>query len=425
MAKEGRLWPRLLALAALCLLAYAPALSLPLFEDDYPLLSFSWQYGPPAALGALWHTVYGVRATSIWLIWLLWHAFQLTPAAYHAASLALHIVNVWLVYALARAWTPMRPAAFWAAAFFAVAEGHQEAVIWFAANSELLMFMFGTAALLCWIRGRSLFALPLFALALISKESAVVLVALFELTDRPAPWKDRLLRLSSYALLAALLAAMVFAGRDGNFRFSDGSFSLDAPFWLTWPRNFARVLWPWGWLAAAAIFASGQLREFRRAAGLALAWIGISLLPYSFLTYSAQIPSRQTYLASAGLAFLVGLSLAGLLAGGARGTLGSRRLAAAAMALILAANVGYLWTKKRAQFIARAAPTDELIHFARENSGPIWVQCFPRNNLIASEAVRVGAGRDPSILVWNAADARRRDATAVFCYQEAKAPGRR
>ena len=39
---------------------------------------------------------------------------------------------------------------------------------------------------------------------------------------------------------------------------------------------------------------------------VALVWMGLALVPYSFLTYSTQIPSRQTYLASAGLALLAG-----------------------------------------------------------------------------------------------------------------------
>ena len=37
----------------------------------------------------------------------------------------------------------MKPAAFWAAAFFAVHEGHQEAIVWYSAISELLVFFFG------------------------------------------------------------------------------------------------------------------------------------------------------------------------------------------------------------------------------------------------------------------------------------------
>ena len=136
--------------------------------------------------------------------------------------------------------------------------------------------------------------------------------------------------------------------------------------------------------------------------------MGIALVPYSFLTYSTQIPSRQVYLASAGLAMLVGLALA---------PYQGRRVAAALLALMLVHNTAYLWTKKRAQFEQRAAPTDRLIDFARRTPGAIWVQCFPLPPIVATEAVRLAGGRSPASLVWSAAAARQQNA-APFCYSE-------
>src|SRR6185369_11451084 len=141
----------------------------------------------------------------------------------------------------------------------------------------------------------------------------------------------------------------------------------------------------------------------RRGVLLALAWIGIALLPYSFLTYSTQIPSRQVYLASAGLALLVGLAAA---------RLPGRRLAAVAVVVMLAHNIGYLWTKKRRQFEERAAPTAQLIHFAGRTRGRIWVRCFPLPKIVAEEAVRLGAGRTPDSLAWTPTDG-----ASEFCYQ--------
>jgi hypothetical protein len=81
--------------------------------------------------------------------------------------------------------------------------------------------------------------------------------------------------------------------------------------------------------------------------------------------------------------------------------------------------VGILWTKKRSQFLERAAPTEQLIAMARRTAGPIWVRCFPRNGFIAEEAVRLGAGVSPADLVWDEKEALRRRATA-FCYLEGR-----
>jgi hypothetical protein len=77
----------------------------------------------------------------------------------------------------------------------------------------------------------------LFALAMISKESAVILPALFFLAIPPAEWRRAIPRLLPYVILAALAAAAIFAAQSSSFRFSDGSFSLHAPFWITWAEG--------------------------------------------------------------------------------------------------------------------------------------------------------------------------------------------
>jgi hypothetical protein len=414
---------QLLFLAAAALLAYAPSLTIPLIADDYPNLSQSLTYGAPDGVGTLLHDAqFRMRATSYWAMYGLWQLSGLTPAVYHTASLALHIANTWLVFFVAAAWPRMRPAAFWAAAFFAVHEGHQEAVMWFSAINELLMFFFGMASLWCWRRAaddekpawlKELAAAALFALALLSKETAIFLLPLFVLVLEPEEWRRQLPRLAPHAVLVLLGVASIAQSRSNSFRFTDGSFSLHAPFWLTWPHSFARLLWIWGWPAVLVLFVFGDFR-YRRSALAALAWIGIALVPYSFLTYSTQIPSRQVYLASAGLALLVGLALA---------KYQQRRIAGAVFALMLLHNTVYLWSRKRSQFVERAAPTEQLVHFAIQTPGAIWIECFPLPGIVAEEALRLN-GRSPSDLVWSAGAARERKA-AAFCYPEKVAEGLR
>lgn len=412
---------RLLLLAALCLATYAATLNVPLFEDEYPTLSLAQQYGAPGELGALFHNqVYRTRATTYWVMWAVYRQFGLAPWGYRLASLAFHILGTWLLYGLALRWLPMRPAAFWAAMFFAVEEGHQEAVVWFAGFTEPAMLVFGLGALLCWLRaaesarGRLWNAggVVLFALALVSKETAVILLPLFLLAMPRDQWRRALVRLIPYALLGAVVAASILAQHGQSFRFSDGSFSLRAPFWITWPRGMGRLLWIWGWLALAAI-AWARRRELWGAAGLALGWCGIALAPYSFLTYSTQIPSRQTYLASAGLALLFGLAVAYLAAAPKM----NRKVLVAVVLVALVENIGVVWVRKRRQFLDRAAPTQELILAARIYGGPIWVQCFPRNHWIAEAAVYWGARLPPTSLVWSEQEARQHKVKAVFCFQ--------
>jgi hypothetical protein len=85
--------------------------------------------------------------------------------------------------------------------------------------------------------------------------------------------------------------------------------------------------------------------------------------------------------------------------------------------LVFATNMGVLWGKKHSQFVARAAPTDQLLALAKTtNKAPIWVRCFPRARSIAEDALRIMMGTEAPLLVWSAEDAQERHAEAEFCY---------
>lgn len=396
-------------IAAAAILAYLPALRQPFLEDDYPNLALAIHYSEESHWTDLPSAApFRLRATSEFLMAALYLLFDVHAAPFYAAGILLHVLNTWLVFALG-AWRRIGfGVSAWAALFFAVAEGHQEAVMWISAASELLQFLFGAAALAAWIhflqtdRKKWLaLALIAFALALVSKESAPIFLALLIL-----PLIDHLEKaawLLPFAAVAGLAASSVFFTADDSFRLRDGSFSLHAPFWLTLPRSFIAVLWFWG-LCAALALAIWRKREIL---WIGAAWAGLALLPYSFLTYSTRIPSRQTYLASAGIALLTGSALS---------ILGQKRRAILpiVVALILSQNVGYLWTRKRAQYMKRAEPTDRLIALSRSTKGPIYVQCFPRPRIVAEQAVWLVTARPPSDLIWDRRDAAH--AAAVFCY---------
>jgi hypothetical protein len=464
-------------LALLAVVAYLPALTQPLLEDDYPNLATARLLGAPGEWRQLATTVFRLRATSEWLFWALYRAFGLWAPGYYAVSILLHVLNTWLVYALAvsirgtpseavkesncrpkaystgsasaleslwsrrlrlrffgcsrflhsssrsrlglDAFEP-RALAFWAAAFFAIAEGHQEAVMWFSACNELLQFLFGVAAVVAWLRfldgGSKAWcaaSLALFALALISKESAPVFAILFALPMVVPGWRKRAVYLVPLMAMAAASVLVTFLFRDSSFRFQDGSFSLHAPFWRIWPENLARVFWVWGVAGLAAAWAWGWKR-YRAMVLAGLAWAAAALLPYCFLIYSTRIPSRQTYLASAGVALVVA---AGWSAARERSAGHRRALTAVVCALALAHNLGYLWIKKRRQFLDRAQPTEQLIAFARRSGGPIYIACFPRPRLIAEDAVRLAVG-EGEIVIWDEEQARASGVKARFCYRE-------
>jgi hypothetical protein len=401
----------LLVLAALAVLAYAPTLTLPLVSDDYTQIWLGRRYGPAARLGELAHDpLYRSRATSIWVTYWTEKALGVSAPVLNASSLILHIVNTWLVFALG-AWRAVgwRVAAV-AAAFFAVHEGHQEAVMWYAALPELLVFTFVLLALLAWIRwveggarrpGWYAAAVVLFILALASKESAVVLAPLAALVCWTAGWPWRRTAASLWPLAALALGdfALAYSGREHNQHFHDGTFSLAAPVWATLPRSALRLFWIWG-VASLAFLWVWRARLWARLVGIAGAWVAITLLPYSFLTYMPRVPSRHLYLASVGLALVVA---AGFWAAAERW--GRRPWAVVTLAaLIVAHNCAYLWTRKREQYLRRAAPVEALIDFSRKASGRIEVRCFVYGENVARHAIEIGAGKPPWLLVWNPGD---------------------
>ena len=240
----------LAGLAVLAIIAYLPILQFPFISDDYTQIAWSRAWGPPSGWAELWRTPgFRFRFTYVELSWLLDRFFGFIPLPFYVVSLILHVLCTWMVYATGL-WNRIGfSVALPAAVFFAVYEGHQEAVMWLAASMELLLFLFGVSAFLCWIlflqnRRWTWYAASLmcFLLAAMSKESAVVLPALMALAG------FELIPLLPFGLIALAQVALSL-GSAGNGRLQDGSFSLAAPFWITLPNSFVRLLFIWGFVA--------------------------------------------------------------------------------------------------------------------------------------------------------------------------------
>jgi hypothetical protein len=133
------------------------------------------------------------------------------------------------------------------------------------------------------------------------------------------------------------------------------------------------------------------------------ALLGLTIVPYSFLTYLDHIPSRNTYLPSVGLAALMGILFVALYDRAAASGTRLRAASVAFLTVILAGNVSYIWLKKEPQYRDRAAPTRELlailndVRFNDIGTGPVYVCGFPLHESIGRAAVegftRFGSGR--------------------------------
>jgi tetratricopeptide (TPR) repeat protein len=177
-------------LCALTALAYVGTLAFGFVYDDEPAIVtnvavHSWRYvpfyffpnaaaGPPTALVSGFYR-------PINLLWLrINHAlFGLNPAWWHLSTLACHVLTTYLVFAVASKLLGDRKTAFVAGILFGLHPVHVENVAWLAAINDMLMSLLLLMSFLAFLKYYSwrskpwlVFSLGLFALALLTKETA-------------------------------------------------------------------------------------------------------------------------------------------------------------------------------------------------------------------------------------------------------------
>lgn len=198
-----RLAPVLVLAATFC--AYAAVSLFEFVYDDeaqivHDLFIQQWRFVPAYFTSHVWQWVYplipGNYYRPLFLLWLLlnFKLFALHPAAWHLATLGLHLVVTWQVYRLAIRLLRTQRAALVAALLFGLHPVHVEAVAWVSGATEPLAAVFILASLLSYIGFRQresrtgYWAAHLwFALGLLTKETAVlvpVLIVAFDVLVR-------------------------------------------------------------------------------------------------------------------------------------------------------------------------------------------------------------------------------------------------
>jgi protein O-mannosyl-transferase len=278
-------------------------------------------------------------------------------AGYHVLNLLLHLVNAWLVFALAFLLLRARIPAFCAAAIWAVhpivtesvtnVAGRADLLATTAILSRLLMYAHARSVLGFgrWVAGAGLFAIA--SVGVFSKENAAVLLGLVVLWDLAAGLggsKGILQRLPLYAAIAASLPLMlfvrwrIFSGEPWPARdFLDNPL-VGASFWAArftavkalgmelWllvfplrlssdrsynaiPIAHASDVWAWAALAAIALLAIAVVRYRKNDRVLlwCVGFLAVTLLPTSNLIVliGATAAERFLYLPSIGFAIAI------------------------------------------------------------------------------------------------------------------------
>lgn len=172
-------------------LTFAPSLQYPFVYDDNEQIVHNyrieaWSYVPSYFTQHMWahmpvkYVSYYRPVDLLW--WRINNAlFQFHPAMWHLGSLSLHLVFVALIYQFGK---KLRLDCFTAsiiALIFGLHPVHIESVAWISGDGDLLLSIFLLASLLAYIeaseqklRRFQVLSLALYALALLTKEPAVV-----------------------------------------------------------------------------------------------------------------------------------------------------------------------------------------------------------------------------------------------------------
>lgn len=323
----------------------------------------SWRYVPQYFASSIWKQLFpfdpGNYYRPMFLLWsrLNYSIFANRPLGWHATAIALHVLVTGLVFFVVRKMTGRSTAAWLTALIFGLHPIHHEVVAWVSGTTESLFAAMFLAAFLAYLRSREgskgvwmSLSCVFYALAMLSKETAIVLPALVFahswITDAPqiapgtAGTRPRLARASLWTAFYVPIAMMYLAVRyavlsglghmvpNATFSvwlmtlpsvlvfyiknwFSPVRLSEDYDLYYQVQPNFAHVILP----ALILVVVAALMWMVRNYAGsrdsaYAMAWIIIPLLPaLDFVVFrqGQLVHDRYFYVPSIGAALLIGL----------------------------------------------------------------------------------------------------------------------
>lgn len=379
-----------LTIIGITFLAYAGTLGYEFVYDDRgqivdnPFIK-SWQYLPRYFTDHVWGhvdpTMLGNYYRPVFLVWLFINQalFGLNSSWWHLTTILAHVGATYMVFRLAQRVLKNMPAAMIAALVFGLHPTHIESVAWISGITDPLLALFFIPSFLFYLNWRDARAgtfetadkvvfhrqpafqlaasLSFFVLAMLSKETALIMPALvfgMEWIYGDGPLIRRTLRAARPAMFYAALAVPYLIVRSVvlkgfGHQLSTVSALTTVQTWpsvlwfyvthLAWPVNLScfydlefvrqagltNFVLPLAGLLVIAVgswLLSRRLeRETRRMIAISCLWLALPILPVVNLSVFAGgelVHDRYLYLPTIGLALLVGLGLSRLEAGRAQ-----------------------------------------------------------------------------------------------------------
>ncbi|HEX4056613.1 MAG TPA: tetratricopeptide repeat protein [Tepidisphaeraceae bacterium] len=320
--------------------------------DDMEHVARNPDMNPPTfhALERYWAKPYfGLWAPVTYSAWLATAAVAHgNPAVFHALNLAVHVAAVVLVFLIVRRLVPgIWPAAV-GAAVFAVHPIQVEAIAWVSGLRDVLSGALAVLAIWMYLRAtestgpprtwRCLAATAVFALALLSKPTAVVtpLMLAIILGRR---WRSSARWLAAWVIMAAAISVIAFFAQPSSDVYRPPIWArplvaLDAlSFYLRklllpahlvidygrspdWLMSHPAAWWPAGVVAAILVALTlyrQKIPRMARAAAIGICALlpVLGLVPFNFQYYST-VADRYAYLAMLGVALGVAAVIAAI-----------------------------------------------------------------------------------------------------------------
>lgn len=323
----------------------------------------AWRYVPQYFVSSVWKQLFpfdpGNYYRPLFLFWarLNYSVFANRPLGWHATAIALHLLVTWLVFLVVRKMTGRPTAAWLTALIFGLHPIHHEVVAWVSGTTESLFAALFLAAFLAYLKSREgsktawmIFSCVLYGLAMLSKETAIVLPGLVFahswIADGPAAPQEtngygrRFLRATTWAAFYVPVGLVYLAARyqvlsgfghmapNASFSvwlltlpsvllfyvknwFFPVGLSEDYDLFYQAQLSLAHVILP-ALIVVAILFALWMARNYMgsRDAGFAAMWIIIPLLPaLDFVVFRGGelVHDRYFYVPSMGAALLVAL----------------------------------------------------------------------------------------------------------------------
>ena len=383
-------WRLVLLLAGLALAAYSPAFNNHFISDDYAIME---RLNTGGLSGTFENPLESFRITSYVAFGLLKGTFGYRAEFFYAFTILVHVLNGLLLWKLISLITGRPETGLLAAVFFVTIQDPLEAIMWLAGMNEALMGLFALATLLLWMKGRYLWSLLLYSLALFSKESALVILLLLLLVEfwagkRIVPRREHLY----FLVMSFFFAGLFFYTSSANQLIAYGFYAFGPHAPGVWANSLHRLAFPWFYLALSVLLWQGGWRSLLNVRA-GVGWMMVSLLPYVFLTYMGHVPSRNVYLASMGLASVLAVMLKGI---------DSTRFRKVFVTAFITVNIGYIWFVKDQQMEERAASTAQLVEELEQRPpAPLLIENFPQEPRLAKLTARLVPGWEPQMIRVN------------------------